>query len=398
MRTGRLAGVACAVLACLLTFADARAQEQQQPPPQEKPAARAPERLVVQVESVKGAPFSYVAVPNWVWLGRFNLTPAASARAPADTVQAVNVDTRMLDGRVEIKVGVHVGLGQKFDRLDEVATYQVSAGETVVASDLERFGVEPIRMKVLNVSETSAAPPTMVNRTQSVEAVVSKFEALPLPRVTVTVRNLSPKGVRAVELREVIEGRERIDSFIVNRDGGVLMGPGGTAEKKLLAATGHSYQNEYTPTAIESVVVSSAVFDDYTYEGDVVPAVRMRASDEGERLQLPRIIALLRAARAARGPVTLETLKKFREKLAALDDTPPAETVAAILGAYPELKPADREWAEGAMGVSMHESKRALMDDLRKFEADFARPNAGGDFRAWLKSNQARCEQWLARL
>jgi hypothetical protein len=390
MRTSRLAAFACVVLACVV----AHAQEQ---PPQEKRLAREPLRLVVQIEYVKGAPFSYVSVPNWVWLGRFNLTPAASTRAPADTVRAVNVKTRMLDGRVEINVGVHVGL-QQFDRLDEVATYQASAGETVVASDLERFGVEPIRMKVLNVNDTSAAAPTIVNKTQSIEAVVSKFEPLPLPRVTVTVRNLSPKGVRAVELREVVEGRERIDSFIVNRDGGMLMGPGGNAEKKLLAATGHATQNDFTPTAIESVVISSAVFDDYTYEGDVVPAVRMRASDEGERLQLPRIIALLRDAGASRGPVTLETVKKFREKLAALDDTPPAEALAAILNAYPELKPADRRWAEGAMSASMHESKRELMDDLRKFEANFGRAAAGGDFRALLKSHQERFERWLARL
>ncbi|HEV7893726.1 MAG TPA: hypothetical protein VGP08_24130 [Pyrinomonadaceae bacterium] len=390
MRTSRLAAFACVVLACVV----AHAQEQQ---PQEKEIVREPLRLVVQIEYVKGAPFSYVSVPNWVWLGRFNLTPAASTRAPADTVRAVNVKTRMLDGRVEINVGVHVGL-QQFDRLDEVATYQASAGETVVASDLERFGVEPLRMKVLNVKDTSVAPPTIVNKTQSIEAVVSKFEALPMPRVTVAVRNLSSKGVRAVELREVIDGRERIDSFIVNRDGGLLMGPGGTAEKKLLAATGHANQNDFTPTAIESVVISSAVFDDYTYEGDVLPAVRTRASDEGERLQLPRIISLLRDAGAARGPVTLETVKKFRERLAALDDTPPAQTLAAILNAYPELKPADREWAEGAMSASMHESKREMIDDLRKFETDFGRATAGSDFRALLKSHQERFERWLARL
>lgn len=385
MRTSRLAIVACVVLACAAAHA------------QEKPVVRAPERFVVQVEYFKGMPLSYVSVPNGVWYGRFGLTPAASTRAPADTVLAVDVKTRMLEGRVEIKVGVHVG-ARYFDRLDEVATYQASAGETVMASDLERFGVEPFRMKVLSVNETLAAAPTIVNKTQSIEAVVSKFEMLPLPRVTIGVRNLSSKGVRAVELREVIEGRERVDSFIVNHNGGLLMGPGGTAEKRLVAPTGNSNQNDFTPTAIESVVVSSAVFDDYTYEGDVLPAVRMRASDEGERLQLPRVVALLRAACAARGPLTAETLKKFREKLTALDDTAPAQAVDAILKAYPELKPAEREWAEGAMSVSMHDLKRDLLDELKSFETAFARDPAANDFRAWLKSKQENFEQRLARL
>lgn len=393
MRTSRLAAFACTALACLLTFVVARAQEKSQ----EKPVVRAPEKLVVQVEYFKGAPLAYQSVPGSSWFGRFGLTPAASTRAPADTVLAVDLKTRMTDGRVEIKVGVHVG-ARHFERLDEVATYQASAGETVTASGLERFGVEPFRMKVLSVNDTSVAPPTIVNKTQSIEAVVSKFEALPLPRVTITVRNLSAKSVRAVELREVIDGRERITSFILNRDGGLLMGPGGTYDKKMVGTAGNANQNDFTPTAIESVVIASAVFDDYTYEGDVAPAVRARASDEGERLQLPRIVELLRDARAARGPVTLETVKKFRERLTALDGNAPAQSVAAILKAYPELKPAERGWAEGAMSVAMHEHKRVLLDDLKNFESAFSRDPAANDFRAWLKSKQENFEQRLARL
>lgn len=386
MRTSRLATVACVVLACVVV---ARAQE--------KPVVRAPERFVVQVEYFKGAPLAYVSVPNSSWFGRFGLTPAASTRAPSDTVLAVDVRTRADGGRVEIKVGVHVG-ARHFDRLDEVATYNAATGETVVASDLERFGVEPFRMKVLSVSETLSAAPTIVNKTQSIEAVVSKFDALPLPRATVTVRNLSSKRVLAIEMRQVYDGKERITSFLMERDGRALMEPGGTYDKKMVATRGDSSQNDFTPKAIESVVVASVVFDDYTYEGEAGAAVRKRAMDEGERLQLPRIVALLRATSTARGPVTAETLKKFMEKLTALDETAPAQAVAAILKAYPKLKPAEREWAEGAMSVSMHNLKRDLLDELKTFESAFARDPAANDFRAWLKSKQENFEQRLARL
>lgn len=391
MRTTRLATLACIVLACVTAYA------QEQPQSQEKPVARAPERLVVQVEYFKGAPLAYQSVPSGSWFGRFGLTPAASTRAPADTVLAVDVKTRLQEGRVEIKVGVHVG-AQHFDRLDEVATYRASAGETVVASDLERFGVAPFVLKVLGVNDTLLAAPTIVNKTQSIEAVVSKFEALPLPRVTVTVRNLSSKGVRAVELREVIDGRERITSFLAERNGGVLMAPGATYDKKMVGTTGSVNQNDFTPTAIESVVVASAVFDDYTYEGEVGAAARKRASDEGDRAQLPRIVALLREAHTARGPVTAETLKRFREKLDALEDNAPASTVEAIVKSYPELKQDGRTWVESAMRVSMHGAKSGLLDDLKQFESGFARDPAANDFRAWLRSHQERFEQWLARL
>lgn len=393
MRTSRFTTFTYVVLACVLACVVARAQEQ----PQEKPVARAPERLVVQVEYFKGAPLAYVSVPNSSWFGRFGLTPAASTRAAADTVLAVDVKTRAEGGRVEIKVGVHVG-ERHFDRLDEVATYNAAAGETVVASDLERFGVEPFRMKVLSVSDTLSAAPTIVNKTQSIEAVVSKFDALPLPRATVTVRNLSSKRVLAVEMRQVYDGKERITSFLMERDGKALMEPGGTYDKKMVATRGDSTQSDFTPKAIESVVVASVVFDDYTYEGEAGAAVRKRASDEGERFQLPRIVALLRATSTARGPVTAETLKQFREKLTALDDNAPAKSVEAILKAYPDLKKDERGWAEPAFTVSMHESKRGLLDDLKSFETAFARDPGANDFRAWLISKQEQYERWLARL
>jgi hypothetical protein len=346
----------------------------------------------------KGAPLAYESVPGSSWFGRFAVTPAAATRAPADTVLAIDVKTRAEDdGGVEIKVGVHVG-AQHFDRLDEVATYHASAGETVVANDLERFGVAPFRMKVLRVHNTLLAAPTITNRTQSIEAVVSNFDATPLPHVTVTLRNLSSKRVLAVELREVLDGRERITNFLAEHDGRIAMEPGETRDREFMATVGHSTQNNFTPQAVESVVVASVVFDDYTYEGDVQAAARKRAMDEGERAQLPRIVALLRETRAARGPVTAETLKQFREKLTLLDDIALARTVDAIVKAYAELKPDGRVWVESAMSVSMHESRRVLLDDLKNFEENFARAPDSNDFRAWLKSKQERFEQWLARL
>lgn len=394
MRTSRLAIPACVLLACLFACAVAASAQEQQPQQQ---AAPAPGRLVVQVEYLKGAPPAYQTVPGSSWFGRFGTTPAAASRAAADTVLAVDVKTRPDGGRVEMKVGVHVG-AKHFDRLDEVATYYAAAGETVVASDLERFGVAPFTLRVLRVGEISTAPPTIVNKTQSVEAVVSKFEALALPRVTVTVRNLSSKRVLAVELREVVNGRERITSFLAEDDGKPLMEPGGTYDKRMVATTGNSAQAEFTPQAIESVVVASAVFDDYTYEGDVMAAARKRANDEGGRAQLPRLVALLRAARDSRGASAQESVGRLKEKLAALDDSAPARNVDAIVKAYPDLKSDGRGWVEGSMSVAMHESRRALLEDLARFESDYARDPAANDFGAWLKSRREHLEQWLARL
>jgi hypothetical protein len=184
----------------------------------------------------------------------------------------------------------------------------------------------------------------------------------------------------------------------MEQEGKVLMGPGATYDKRIGVTTGQATQGEFTPQAVESVVIMSAVFDDYTYEGDVHAAARKRAFDEGERLQLPRIVAVLRDARAPRGVATTDAIKKFRERLSAISDDAPPKSVEAIMKGYAELKPADRELVETAMSVTMHESRRLLLDDLQRFEADFARAPAENDFGAWLKSKRERFEQWLARL
>jgi hypothetical protein len=390
MRRSRLAVFARAVFVGLCACAAVNAQG---PSP-----ARAPERLVVQVEYFKGAPLSYETVPGGSWFGRFGLTPAASARAAEETVRAVDVKTRPDGARVEIKVGVYVG-ARHFDRLDEVGTYYASAGETVDATDLERFGVKPFRMTVLRVSDAAVAPPTIVNRTQSIEAVVSEFETSPMPRVTVTLRNLSSKRILAAELNEVFDGKELINTYLAGQEGKALMGPGGTSQKSMVAITGRPTQTDWMPETAESVVVTSAVFDDYTYEGDVHTAASKRAWDEGERVQLPRLLALVREARASsRGAATPDAVKRFRAKLSALSYDAPAQSVDSIMKAYAGLKPADREQVESAISVSMHELRRGLLDDMKRFGDASATATPEDDFGEWLKSKQERFEQWLARL
>jgi hypothetical protein len=391
MKMRAVLALAFALNLCLaLPAHDAAAQQPQ--------SQRAPDKLVVQIEYFKGAPPAYESVPGTAWYARFGRTPAADTRAPADTVLAVDVTTRADGGRVEIKVGVHVG-AQHFDRLDAVGTYRASVGEDVTAGDLERFGVAPFRMKVLRIGETSNAAPVVVNRTQSIEAAVTDFKPEPLPRATVTLRNLSSKRVRAVELRLVVDGRESVSSFLAEREGKMLIEPGATFDKKVGVTKGRATQTDFTPQTVESVVVSSAVFDDYTYEGDAHTAARKRAMDEGERAQLPRLVSLIREAHSARASAsTPEAVRSFKAKLSALDDDAPARSVDAIMKAYTELKPGDRELVEAAMSVAMHAARRELLDDLARFEEAYARSPAENDFDAWLKSRQARFGLWLSRL
>ena len=390
MKQGLLANLGRALAVCLLSALAASAQEAPAPQP-------TPSRLVVQVVYKKGAKPAYLDVPGCAWYALFGDAPTPAPRAAADTVQAVDLKTKLVGGRVELKVGVHVG-ERFFDRLEEVATYTAAVGESVEVRDLERVGVAPFVFKVLRVGASDTAAPSVDNRTQSIAASVTGFTPDPLPRAKLTLTNLSPKRVRAVELRTVFDGRVRTSMLAFEPEGKPLIEPGGTYERKIGITDGHASNAGFTPQAVEGVIVLAVVFEDYTYEGDAESAARKMSMDEGERAQLPRLVQLVRSAHGAGDVETVEAVRKFRASLVALDDAAPQTSVDAVLAAYPALVPAPAGNVRVGIEVSMHHVRTELLHDLERFEKKFQAAPADNSFKRWLQERQARFEGWLARL
>lgn len=389
MKTVLLVRLGYVLFACLLSPHAAAGQEPRPP--------RAEVKLVVQVQFFKGAPLAYEAVPGASWYARFGRVAPAQPRAAADTVRAVDVKTARLDGeRVEIRVGVHVG-ARFHDRLEEVAAYTAALGETVTAVDLERVGVVPFVFKVLRVGPADNAPPALVNKTRSISAAVTDFTPSPLPRAKLTLHNFSAKRVRAVEVRQVYEGRERSTALLAQREGKPLMEPGATYETRVGTTEGRTTPTEFTPESMGGVVIAAVVFEDYTYEGEAATAAGQRAYGEGQRRQLPRAIGLLREARAAEDVEAAAAVSRLRAALDALDEAAPQPSLEAILKGFPGLPQPAQNSLKSTFEIGMHHVKRDLLDGLRQFEGSPG-PTAGGSFGAWLKERQERLEAWLARL
>ena len=390
MKPDLLANLGRTLAVCLLVTLAATAQEAPAPQP-------VPSKLVVQVVYKKGAKPAYQDVPGSAWYALFGNAPTPAPRAAADTVHAVDVKTKIDNGRVELKVGVYVG-ERFFDRLDEVATYTAAVGEAVEARDLERVGVAPFVFKVLRVGASDTAAPSVENRTQSIAASVTDFTPNPLPRAKLTLTNLSSKRVRAVEMRTVFDGRVRTSMLAFEPEGKPLMEPGGTFERKIGITDGQPSESDFTPTAVEGVVVAAVVFEDYTYEGDADSAARKMCMDEGDRVQIPRLMELVRNAHRAGDVETVGAVHRFRALLIALDNVAPQTSVDAVLAAYPALSPLMGKNVRVGIEVSMHHVRTELLNDLERFEKKFQAAPADNSFKRWLKQRQARYEGWLARL
>jgi hypothetical protein len=356
-------------------------------------AAPASGNLALQVVYFEGAPTAFQLVSRgpemaWSWFGHFRTIPRPAATAQAPPVQAVKVSSRAEGAGVRIVVTVFMG-EQHFDREEPVGTYAAGVGEEVVVRELERFGVAPFRITPRRVGLNPAAPPVVVNKTQSIEAAVAGFEGV---TAKLSLRNLSAKRVQAVEYRETREGRTVWTRFATEGEGRPLIEPGGEYAYGIPRARRGQVSPDglYIPEAPESILIASAVFEDGTYEGEALTAARLAAKYEGERLQLARSLPLLRQAAAQPGAAA-----RLRAQVGALGIEAPPAAVESILKRYPGLDAPGRDFVKVVMEVSLHVLRQELLDELAGLEKEAA---GGGRLGGWLAAKREKFEGWLSRL
>ncbi len=389
MRKTRLGLLALAPLVVSLSVAAAARQA----------GAPAPSNLILQVVYFEGAPTAFHLVPRGPemlggWFGRFKTVARRQAAKGDLPVRAVNVVSRAEGEGVLVKVSVYTG-ERHFDREEPVGTYTAGVGEEVIVKELERFGVEPFRLTVLRLKPNPAAPPVVVNKTQSVEASITAFDSSKGVSARLTLRNLSAKRVLAVEYRETREGRVVWTRYAAEEDGRPLLEPGGEHTSGLSQVhRGHvSPEGFYVPYAPETILVATAVFEDGTYEGEPSAAARSAAHNEGARLQLTRALALLRKT-----PAKPDAAARLKAQVAALDSVADAAAVASIFKRYPGLAESEREFVKSAVEVSMHRIRKELLDELAALGREPDSAADAGKLGEWLAAKREKFEGWLSRL
>src|SRR5207249_8802568 len=115
-----------------------------------------------------------------------------------------------------------------------------------------------------------ATPPQVVNKTQSIEVLgFEPVESIP-PTFTLVVRNLSTKPVSAVKINLLLNNRSELSSMPQGEEGKPLIEPGGIYKTRDYGL----FRIQRTPTGYirtarpnQTIVISTAVFEDGSYEG-----------------------------------------------------------------------------------------------------------------------------------
>lgn len=387
------------VLMCQDQILLATPLRQQQSPP-------VPTGLALEVTFHRDRAPTYAAVPgpearlNGAWYAFFGRVASWQPPTGFLPVQAVNVLSRLEGGSVRIEVSVYVG-AEHFEKEQSVATYRVRENEKISVDGLRQFGVEPFEIKVVRVNPLLANTPSVINKTTSVEVIGVKANHSTLPSYTMTVYNRSSKRVAALAFNVLVNGKNQISSMRRRRDGRTFIEAGAAEDILVLGAkttqvTAEGYSPDSPPH--QEILISAAVFEDGSYEGDVEKAAQVRGFELGSKLQVPKLIALLEEAEKSTEMAVLSSLDKLKAQTAALSTKVGAAAFIDLEKEFPELGQERKADLKISVETSLAGEKFDFLKRIEEFGKDGAQANDRQAFRAWLAANKERYAKWLSQL
>ena len=383
----------------LLLLLDGRAAFSQQPQPSST-------GLILEVTFYSGRPPAYLPVPgpdskpNGAWYALFRPVPSWQPPAGFLPVKAVNILSRLEGDAVRVSVSVFVGV-KEFEKEEPVATYMVREDEKVVTDALKKFGVEPFGIMVSRVSPISTNLPQVVNKTDSIAVLNIEANGSTLPSYKLQLRNLSGKNVVAMGINVLVDGRERMSAMPQGKEGQPLIAANSTHELNVSAAhnaqmTLHGYAPDSPPN--QEILIKSVVFGDGSYEGDAKIAAPFRAFTIGRKIQIEKVVPLIKDALNELEQAGPQAIEKFKTRLASLSNNVDVRIADRLREEFPSLDEQSKTELTTSIEVALSGVKFDLLKSLQEMERANSQPPDANAFRAWLSKTKERYEKWLSLL
>ncbi|MDT7778897.1 MAG: hypothetical protein QOC99_1409 [Acidobacteriota bacterium] len=391
MRRALLIYFACVLVTCLLAPLTKG---------QESARSQSPTKLSLKVLIFDGAAPTLYPVGDDEKTGMaaiikdFRRQPASRWRSDTHIDRAALFFRR--DGeRVRVTVFIYGDENSSNDGV-KVAEYVMGEGEGRAVTQLADYGIEPLRVAVVRRAEVKLTPPRVENRTSAVEVTAIDVHEN-VPSFELTLRNASDKNIRAVEIREMRGRMSKGPPPLFDWRGMSLIEPGKTWKVTLE----FGWNSKMTPEghAVEPpdrVVINSVLFSDGGYEGDSLFAARAEAFKSGRRIQLTRLLEIMREWREPPGIDTREVARELGARVEALECTAEWTAVTELAGLYPLVRGEELDKVKSSIEAGMEWQRSAVLNELKGFvTAD----NPASDprvLRKWIKTRREKYEQLLA--
>jgi hypothetical protein len=366
---------------------------------QDNPPLSPVTRLGIEIDSQYPAPFAVSSSPGGY--REIGLPPKrADWKLAPDTapLTRIRIHPVLERGGVSIKIGgvfddsqPAAAPGPKYGEKEQtIASYFAREGETIMVSELERFGFEPLVLRIVRFQPTPFPEPSakvlpeVVNALKSVAFVGLQSDEPLSHSYKLTLQNLAAKSIVALTIGAQ-HGTETMEGGLAP-----LMLPGAIFKTTIGAIA--SLPPETSPGTL---VIGTVLFDDGRYEGDVVAAAEMAARSKGRRVQFSRCLQLLQGIPDQPAQETIRAIQEVRAAMEKLRiDVDPA-LVADLQSQFPLLPKANgKEWLAGRAMDGLKNGRHHALYLLNELEQKRALKPEGFDLNQSLVDLRER----IARL
>ncbi|HYW73064.1 MAG TPA: hypothetical protein VE961_18705 [Pyrinomonadaceae bacterium] len=326
---------------------------------------------------------------------RLRLTPdwKPSAEVPA-AASVIKVEFWLEQGSIRLEVQAYLGEmapnsrppdWEKMPKL-KIASRLLHVDETVTVDETRQVGIEPFQVKVARAEPWSVGPPEIINQTQALNVEGTTEER---PFYIVTVRNVSPKNIIAIEWR----GTENDRMFGGGAQRGERLIPAGKLYQihEHFATVEEKRNGETTPelASRRQIVITAILFEDGSFEGNADAAAGMAAQSLGESMEFARRIPLLEATAAE--PDQTAALAKLKAVIEASGEPPDPALISNLLTRFPGVSDETRlRKLLVALNAGMKFAQVNLRTDIQRFEYQQTHSAAPRDLKTWLTEMIAR--------
>lgn len=390
-------GITVAMVSAVALFAALPISGQQiqpQPPPT---------RLALEVVSRKDSPPGYTPVPgpesnfDGAWFFRFGRMASWQPPPSSFPVRSVRVVSRIESKGVRVIVSVLRG-ARFSDSEDFVADYIARESEKTSIETLKQFGIEPFQITLVRVTPSIPSPPSISTQTKSIEVVSVEAADATLPGYVLVLRNTSTKNMKAFAFRIRAGGKEIMQAQLQNPEGQPVIEASSMARTEPLGGrsallTPVGYQPHAPPNS--EILITAAVFDDNSFEGETAAASMIIARDQGRKVQLERIVPILRLAARSEEVNPNDSLSMLRERVSALTDDVSAPILVKLTNDFPTMgQPALQSSIEAGARLV----KNQVLTETTAFQRTRTQPLDRRAYWKWLSSMLEKYEGWLSRL
>ncbi len=180
--------------------------------------------------------------------------------------------------------------GKRFGEIiEKIARILISEGDTVVVSEMAKFGFEPITVKLLRKTTTVANVPLVSNPASLLRTTVIPIVST-LPKFYIKFHNETGKDIMAFDWHTEAGGRRLMTGLAQGKYGHVLIESSSSYEMNINAR-----QNK-GDTDLIKMVISAVIFKDGTVEGSTQAAETYFSFTEGRKKALDSLVPLLESA------------------------------------------------------------------------------------------------------